>query len=114
MIRELMYKWFGLEQFPCNTCEVLRNQLEESNRERMMLLQRLITPSEPIGTKSVEQMEYKPLSTYKPWRVRQQMLEAEDRHKASIMRNKKEEINKLETELGVKNENDATKSDAAS
>ena len=36
-----------------------------------------------------------------PWRVRQQMLEAEDRKQAALMKEKKKEIEELEKELGV-------------
>ena len=101
MIRALMYKWFGLEELPCNTCEVLRSQLDESNRERRELLTRLLTPSSPEPS-SVEEKELVPIkSNFTPWRVRQQMLEQEDRQKAKLMRDKAAEIEKLEKELLV-------------
>lgn len=101
MIRALMYKWFGLEELPCNTCEVLRSQLDESNRERRELLSRLLEPSkpEPIPQDKEELVPIRP--SFTPWRVRQQMLEEEDRQKARLMREKAAEITKLEKELGV-------------
>lgn len=103
MIKELMYKWFGLEDMPCNTCEVLRTQLDESNRERKELLNRILATSgaePPPSTREIEEM--KPIMQQQiPWRVRQQMLEAEDRKKAQLMRAKNEEIEQLEKELGV-------------
>ena len=47
MIKEILYKWFGLDPLPCNTCEVLRSQLDESNRERRELLSRLLERDKP-------------------------------------------------------------------
>lgn len=102
MIKQLLYKWFGLEELPCNTCEVLREQLANSERERRELLNRLLEPSraEPPSTIAERPEPIQPQFT--PWRVRQQMLEAEDRKKAQLMRDKNEEIENLEKELGVK------------
>jgi hypothetical protein len=102
LIKELLFKWFGLEELPCNTCEVLRAQLDESNRERRELLNRLLEPPKPEPLIK-EPEEFKPIqSTFVPWRVRQQMFEAEDRQKARLMKSKKDEIEELEKELGVK------------
>jgi hypothetical protein len=51
---------------------------------------------------SVDEREMKPIiPQFTPWRVKQQMLEQEDRAKAVIMRNKEKEIAELEKELGV-------------
>jgi hypothetical protein len=102
VIKQLMYKWFGLEELPCNTCEVLREQLANSERERRELLNRLLEPSksEPPPT---AQEDYKPVTPqFIPWRVKQQMLEAEDRQKAALMKKKAEEIAELEKELEIK------------
>ena len=101
MIKVLLYKWFGLSDMPCETCEVLRSMLDESTRERKELLHRLLDKdkAEPLV---VEKEEPKPLGpSFVPWRVRQQMLEAEDRKKAQLMKQKADEINELEKELGV-------------
>lgn len=107
MVKELLYKWFGLDPIPyCASCEVLRAQLDESNRERKQLLQVILdkdrTPVET--TREIEPQPLKP--SFVPWRVRQQMFEAEDRKKAQLMREKSDEIraskiNELEKELGV-------------
>lgn len=98
LVSELFRKWFGLEPVPCSTCEVLRTQLDESNRERRELLNRILDKGkpEPLPTEVEEQKPIQP--QFIPWRVRQQMLEAEDRKKAELMRQKNEE---LEKELGV-------------
>lgn len=101
MLKALMYKWFGLEELPCNTCEVLRAQLDESNRERRELLSRLLEPSKPEPVPKEEQ-EFVPIKpSFTPWRVRQQMLEQEDRAKARILKDRTAEIKKLEDELLV-------------
>lgn len=99
MFRELLYKWFGLEPFPCGSCEVLRSMLDESNRERRDLLNRLLEKDKPEPS-PVEKVEYKPIQPpYIPWNTRRQLLEAEDRRKAQLMRERTAE---LEKELGVK------------
>ena len=99
MIKQLLYKWFGLEETPCPTCAVLRDQLEKSETERRELLHRLMDnpQTEPLIEKEKEDLEpVKP--TFIPWRVRQQMLEAEDKKRAELLRKKNEE---LEKELGL-------------
>lgn len=98
MLKELMYKWFGLEPTQCNTCEVLRSELENSNRERRELLSRLLDRDQPKAEKE-DKEKYKPIQPqFVPWRVRQQMLEAEDRKRAELL---KASISKLEDELDV-------------
>jgi hypothetical protein len=101
MWKQLLYKWFGLSDAPCLTCDVLRVQLDKSEAERRELLTRLLakdTP-EPLST---EKEEYAPIQPqHIPWRVRQQMLEAEDRKKAQLMKSKTDEIEQLEKELGI-------------
>jgi hypothetical protein len=110
MIKQLMYKWFGLSDEPCQTCEILRERLDESNRERRELLHRLLDRDRPEPP-STSTEEHVPLpSNFTPWRVRQQMLEQEDRQRAKLIKEKavemrnahSEQIDKLEEELGVK------------
>jgi hypothetical protein len=105
MIKQLLYKWFGLSDAPCETCELLREQLHKSDAERRELLHRLLDPqkAEPPPIQSEEHIPITP--QYTPWRVRQQMLEAEDRQKAKILHARAEDIDKLEKELGI---NDAS------
>lgn len=110
MIRQLLEKWFGLDPIHCETCEVLREQLHRSEAERRELLMRILDKdkSEPPP---VQPEEYKPVGqTHVPWRVRQQMLEAEDRKAAQLMKAKQaemkseprtQEIAELEKELGI-------------
>lgn len=109
MIKEILYKLFRIEPLPCNTCEVLRGMLEQTNSEKKYLLEQLLKEPEIIQETSTE--EFKPIKTTKftPWHVRRQILEAEDRKQAQIIKDKKKEmeeaaklqVDKLEKELGV-------------
>jgi hypothetical protein len=102
MIKQLMYKWFGLSDPPCETCDILRMQLEKSDAERRDLLHRLLEKDRPEPP-SLPTEEWKPITQgHVPWRVRQQMLEAEDRAKAALIKQSRENVEKLEEELGVK------------
>ena len=100
-ISKVLYKIFGLEPEICPVCEVLREQLHKSDAERKELLQRALAP--PIQEKEEKPAEEPvPLTPqFIPWRVRQQMLEAEDRKKAELLKKNKENIEKLEKEVGI-------------
>ena len=101
MIKRILEKWFGLSPDVCETCEILRFQLEESNRERKELLHKLLNKDEPKPPVFSED-ELKPVqSQFIPWRVKQQMLEQEDRRTMQLRKEKENEISQLEKELGV-------------
>lgn len=104
MWKQLLYKWFGLVDIHvCQTCEVLREQLASSERERRELLTRLLDKDKPEPSTLPEERELKPIGVqHVPWRIRQQMLEAEDRKQAQLLKQKTQEITELEKELGVK------------
>lgn len=97
MIKELLYKWFGLDS-SCPTCEVLRTQLDIEQAEKKYLLEKLLAKDIPVEKPLSDEAKIPIKPSYIPWRVRQQMLEAEDREKARVMREKTEE---LEQELGI-------------
>lgn len=101
MIKKLLYKLFGLSPDSCLTCEILRDQLEKSEVERRNLIARLLDREKPeLPAQQTE--EFKPIQPqYVPWKVRQQMLESEDRKAAQLMKDRKREIADLEKELGV-------------
>ena len=102
MLKELLQKWFGLSDKPCETCEILREQLHKSDVERKELLHRLLDKDKPEPL-IVESQPPQPLTPqFVPWRVRQQMLESEDRKKAELLKKSAEEITKLEKEMGIK------------
>jgi hypothetical protein len=101
MIRQIFEKWFGLTPSSCPTCEVLRDQLDKSEGERRELLHKLLDKDVKPEPSTVQE-ELKPIQPqFIPWRVKQQMLEQEDRVKAKLMRDKTKEIEDLEKELGV-------------
>ena len=82
----------------CKSCEVLQHQLEVVNFEKKQLLDSiLVKPVEPI---QIEPDLEKVKSKFIPWKVRQQMLEEEDRVKARILR--KQSIDELEEQLKIK------------
>jgi hypothetical protein len=102
MLKEIFYKWFGLVDMPCNACEVLKESLSIERQLNKTLLQKLLDKDKPEPV-STEKEDLRPIQPqFIPWRVRQQMLEAEDRKQAELMKTKKQEIEKLEEELGVK------------
>jgi len=70
----------------CESCETLKMQLAIANDEKRQLLNQILYKPEPEV--KVDTSELKPVSTLShtgSWRVRQQMLEAEDREKAKIL-----------------------------
>src|SRR5262245_60112860 len=78
----------------CQSCETLKTQLEIANYEKKQLLDSLLRPREPDMQVALQiPKEVFPRSI--PWRVRQQMLEAEDRKTAEMLRAKEEESLKL-------------------
>jgi len=104
-----MYKWFGLDPIPCAACEVLKESLSLERQLNKVLLDKLLDKDKTEPT-PLPKEEYKPINPqFTPWRVRQQMLEAEDRKQAELIKAKQREmkeirdasIDKLEKELGV-------------
>lgn len=75
------------EEKVCQSCETLRQQLEIANYEKEKLLSKILTTpeKEPDRTVAPEPQAVRPKTI--PWRVRQQMLEHEDREKAKLLRN---------------------------
>lgn len=84
-------KLFGLNPVVCQSCETLRIVLDRQLDINRELTQSIIKPVEPIQTRPNETMN--PIApNYMPWRVRQQMLQNEDRAKAAILRKTNEEL----------------------
>jgi hypothetical protein len=102
MINELLRKWFGLEPIRCESCEILREQLYKCERDRIELTARLLDIGKSEPPTPVDERELKPIMPqYVPWRVRQQMLEAEDHKKAELMKSRQKEIEELEKQVGI-------------
>lgn len=82
----------------CSSCETLRQQLEIANHEKEKLLERILEKPEPeVNTQPIPVTQAKNI----PWNVRRQLLEAEDRVKAKLMRDAPKPIEELEKDLGV-------------
>lgn len=73
----------------CKSCEILKISLEQANAEKSRLLELVIEKNSPV-IESRPAEEFKPITTNRhiPWSVRKQMLEAEDRRSAQLMREK--------------------------
>lgn len=84
----------------CNSCETLRNQLADSNAERIRLFE-LIIKKETPDNQSVPYTEpLKPTtSRFTPWSTRKQILETEDKEKARILRQHSASVEDLEKEV---------------
>lgn len=90
----------------CPTCQVLGLQLSQSQDMNRELLRELFKKDEPIiQLKEPEIIE--PKQTNMPWKVRREILEAEDREKARLMKQAKEEasvtntISDMERQIGI-------------
>lgn len=110
MIKEILYKWFGIETPPCTGCEAYREQLAIANIEKRQMLESILSFTKPSETGTQPVVNYEELKPrMMTWNVRKQLLEAEDRKKANILAEQKraEEIAKLEKEVGIEVNSDA-------
>lgn len=90
------------EQVVCENCEVLKEILAAERYDKQQLLKKLL--AEPA--KEVESVEPIEITRPKimPWRVKRQLLEAEDRKKAELLRNAPKpdvDVKDLEKELDI-------------
>ena len=92
MLKEIIYKIFGIEDV-CRSCDTLRHQIDVANHEKRLLLDSILSLTNP--TKHDEEVkEYESIPPRNiPWHVKREMLEEADRTKAKIK--------KLEEEVGV-------------
>lgn len=106
MIKELMYKWFKLEPFPCQSCETLKLQLSIANHEKDELLRTILSFSKPPEQAPAQPIDYEKVKPkLMTWNVRKHMLEAEDRAAAALLaEQQKKSIENLEKEVGIKEE----------
>lgn len=91
----ILLKWYRewkeiKNQFPkeekiCESCETLKMQLSIANQEKATLLNRLL--EKPVELPKEDTSTLKPILPNRQlsWRVRQQMLEREDRAQARIL-----------------------------
>lgn len=89
----------------CNTCEVLKLEIERLRLENGKLLDRIL--EKPNDERYIQRNKEENLvapARNIPWTVRRQMLEREDREKAKLMNDAPKpntSIEDLEKELGV-------------
>ena len=107
----------------CNSCEILQRELELLRSERDQLLDRILNPFKNEVTTTSTAIEPQPIKPkFIPWGVRRQMLEAESRQAAKLMKEKTDEIKvaaksdkpltveEIEQVLGVSNEGESNES----
>ncbi len=129
MIKELLYKWFGVEEPPCESCETLKMQLSIANHEKQEMLNTILSLAKPSeGNGAAPTVDYEKLKPrMMSWNVRRQMLEAEDRKTAQVQAEQRkaateatgapkepvidnprlQSIKDLEAELGIEDKVDA-------
>lgn len=86
----------------CESCETLKQMNDHLRMDNEKLLRRILEKPEPEIQTPVEPQITRPKTL--PWRVKQQMLEQEDRARARALRNApKEDVktDELEKELGI-------------
>lgn len=77
IIKQILRKWFDLEEPMCESCRTLQMQLDSVNHERKQLLDTIIGFTRPaVEQRSVEQREIEPIKPKAiPWSVRRAELE---------------------------------------
>ena len=68
----------------CESCDTLRMQLAIANDNNRRLMDRILDV--PVVEKEVDTTNLKPISGPLSWHARRQMLEAEDRAKAKVLK----------------------------
>jgi len=69
----------------CNSCEVLKVELSNERREKEVLLNHLLSSRQEPERLAAPEPQIQTSRQHVPWKVRQQMLEQEDRVKAQVL-----------------------------
>lgn len=88
----------------CQSCEILKMELERANIEKRLLLDKVLNPNNQFESKVHPPMTTIPQTKHIPWSIKRQTLEAEDRQKAAAIRSSAQpdtDIKDLEKELDV-------------
>jgi hypothetical protein len=90
----------------CKSCETLKEQLVLANMEKKQMLETILSFNSPPARDNITINQEPPkdaLDKLIPWRVRRQMLEAEDRERARLMKeSESRRIAELEEEVKLK------------
>lgn len=104
------------EERVCNSCEILKTQVEQLRYDNEKLLNRMLEKPSVPSQPEVDNTTPIRMGRHIPWNVRRQALEAEDRQKAKLMREAPKPIHaervvttetttdELESELGLETE----------
>lgn len=84
----------------CESCDMLRSMLATEQYQKKQLLDALLEYNKPVVEIKNEQptKEFKPITNHVPWRVRQEMAEAEDKRAKQILDEKAREEEYLRKE----------------
>ncbi len=99
------------EQTACKSCEVLKLELAKAHDEYRELFSHLTKKPEPEPKPDMENMKPITPNRHLSFAVRKQMLEAEDRAKARILR-ANEEANKVPVKMQGQSESASTEVDS--
>ena len=80
----------------CVSCDMLKQMNDHLRMDNEKLMRRLLDKPEPETIQEAKPMQTRPVAL--PWRVRQQMLEAEDRKKAELIRKAPKPLEVVSTE----------------
>lgn len=88
------WNWLTKPQVECSSCNLLRDLLETERDDKKQILKQLLELNKPrlLETPSLEPEVKMPLSNSMPWHARQQMLEAESKRAAVLLRDVKSKI----------------------
>lgn len=106
---EIRAEFAQSQRRPCESCDVLRMEVERLRIDNSRLLDRILEKPTPTVEPIRNDNQPVPLGKHivQPWRVRQQMLEAEDRVRAAALRSAPTPVTtqEMETELGIAEQN---------
>jgi len=105
-ILEFIREWADIRRESksyCKSCETLKEQLNQVNHEKRMLLEQFL---HPVTKETVQMMPESPkpiMPNIVPWSVKKQMLEQEDRAKAATLRRMEEDKKRAEAVANSRN-----------
>ena len=91
----------------CKSCETYKEQLAVTNHEKKILLEQILHKPEPVKVER-EVAPQAIMPKIVPWHIQRQMLEAEDRAKAAVIRRQEEEAKHAQTMAAQNRSTDST------
>jgi translation initiation factor 2B subunit (eIF-2B alpha/beta/delta family) len=95
----------------CQSCETLREQLSLERQTNSKLMDRLLEKPEKVVDAPPQMVTRPTLGRHAPWRVRQQLLQTEDKERAKLLRDAPQpattDVAELEKELNIASANRA-------